>query len=95
VAKNKGLLNDEEIAGFKHSAIRDASTLKTFDKLVGLFETVNGGATINRNTMGTSMEMQYGNMPRNEIVRRVAAQLRKARNRAEVDKIYKSIAAIK
>lgn len=95
VAKNKGLLSDEEIASFKHSAIRDANTLRTFDKIVGLFNNMTNMTTINAGGGMNNTAGAYSNMDRKQIVNNVVEQLSKAHSQAEKDKIYNSLAGLR
>jgi hypothetical protein len=56
---NRGLMDDEDISNFKHSTFTTATSLKGFEKVMNLIDSITNGATVNAHGDGSPTGNKY------------------------------------
>jgi hypothetical protein len=93
--KNRGLMDDEEISNFKHSTFTTATSLKGFEKVMNLIDSISNGATVNARGNGTPGGNKYDGVSRDAMIKDIINQRYQAKYSADHDAIYKSLDGIK
>jgi hypothetical protein len=93
--KNRGLMDDEDIADFKHSTFTNAASMKGFEKVMNLIDSITNGATVNAHGNGSPTGSKYDGVDRDAIVKDIMSQRHQAKYRTEHDAIYKSLDGVK
>jgi hypothetical protein len=94
--KNRGIMDDEEIAAFKHSTFTNATAMKGFEKVMNLIDTINNGTTVNAHgPAGGVPGNRYGTMDHDAIVWDVIAQRQQAKYQGDHDAIYNGLKGVK
>jgi hypothetical protein len=89
--KNRGLMDDEEISSFKHSTFTTATSLKGFEKVMNLIDSISNGATVNAHGNGTPAGNKYDGTSKDAIIKDLINQRHQAKYPADHDAIYKSL----
>jgi hypothetical protein len=93
--KNRGLMDDEEIADFKHSTFTNASSIKGFEKVMNLIDSISNGATVNAHGNGSPTGNKYNGLQRDAIIKDIMSQRHQAKYAPDHDAIYKTLDGIK
>jgi hypothetical protein len=93
--KNRGLMDDGDIAEFKHSTFTNATSLKGFEKVMNLIDSITNGATVNARGNGSPTGNKYDGVSRDAVIKDIINQRYQAKYSADHDVIYKSLDGIK
>jgi hypothetical protein len=94
--KNRGMMDDEEIAAFKHSTFKTATSMKGFEKVMNLIDSINNEPTVNASASpAPTPGSKYAGLEREAVIRNVIEQRHRAQHRSDHDDIYRSLGGVK
>jgi hypothetical protein len=93
--KNRGLMDDEEISNFKHTTFTTATSMKGFEKVMNLIDSITNGATVNAHGNGSTGGNKYDGISRDAVIKDIINQRYQAKYSADHDAIYKSLDGVK
>jgi hypothetical protein len=88
-------MDDEEISNFKPSTFTNAASMKGFEKVMNLIDSITNGATVNAHGNGSPTENKYNGVSRDAIIRDIMTQRHRAKYPMDHDAIYKSLDGVK
>jgi hypothetical protein len=93
--KNRGLMDDDEISDFKDFTFTNAASIKGFEKVMNLIDSISNGATVNAHGNGSPSGNKYNGLPVDAIIKEIVTQRHQAKYAPDHDVIYKTLDTIK